>query len=209
MDTGRNRAAKNCAAQISIKKLLHRFTLIVGEINSGKTALTQQILAACLREQGGPLTVVDLAPRIGFSESETAGSCQGAGGALEVPRAARARRFDGPIRAPRLKGRDVEEALQMASENARVIELIFREARQVKVKTLFINDCSLYLHAGEPRRMLAWIRSAETAVVNGYYGGSLGGGTISKREKEGMNYLMQQCDRLIRLSGLTGGNISF
>jgi hypothetical protein len=203
MSTGKNETGKRCAAETPIRELLNRFTLIAGEVNSGKTALTRRILEVYVREQGGPLTVVDLAPRLGLSPTAADRSNRGVGGVLEAPMTAQARRFDGPVRAPRLKGRDAEEALQMASENARVIECIFREALQAEAKALFINDCSLYLHAGDPRKMLAWIRSADTAVVNGYYGDSLGGGPISIREKKGMNFLMRQCDRLIRLSNFT------
>jgi hypothetical protein len=182
--------------EISLPYFLNHFTLIIGEVNRGKTTLTQKILDLYCRNHGGPVTVVDLAPSI---EPGVRTSHGGVGGKLSIPSSPDIRCFHGSIHAPRLEAKDEGEALVLAEENARLIESLFLEAFQEEVLALFVNDCSLYLHGGEAKKLLEWIGRAKTAVVNGYYGHSLGQGLISSREKEGMDYLMTRCDRLIRL----------
>jgi len=69
-----------------------------------------------------------------------------------------------------------------------------------KSDALFINDCSLYLHAGSSFKFLEYIRSSPTSVVNGYFGRFFSKSSISIQERTGMKFLMRNCDRLIRLS---------
>ena len=91
--------------------------------------------------------------------------------------------------------------LALANENANRIESLFEQAVTEQIDALFINDCSLYLHAGKIEKLITWIRTAETAVVNGYYGGVLGSGALSARERENMEHLMDCCDQVIHLKG--------
>jgi hypothetical protein len=180
---------------ISIEDILNRFVLIVGEVNRGKTTLTGRIFELYRQGQTGPVTVVDLAPSMALM-SKTG---PGIGGRLSISPSPGVRYFYDRIRAPRLESKDEREALALAEENRRMIESLFEKAFQENVKALFVNDCSLYLHAGDPKKMLQWVRAAGTSVLNGYYGESLGPGPVTEREKAGMEYLMKHCDRLIRL----------
>jgi hypothetical protein len=181
--------------EIGLEDILNRFVLIVGEVNRGKTTLTQGILRLYRQVRKDPVTVVDLAPST--VPKEKAG--RGVGGKLLVSGSPGVRYFHGHIHAPRLQGRDEKEAFALAEENRRVMEFLFEKAFEGQVKALFVNDCSLYLHAGEAKKLLSWIRRAETAVVNGYYGESLGPGPITARERAGMEYLMEHCDKLIQI----------
>jgi len=181
--------------EIGLEDILNRFVLIAGEVNRGKTTLTQGIFRLYREFQKDPVTIVDLAPSMVLKEK----SGRGVGGKLLIPASPGIRYFHGRIHAPRLQGKDEKEALALAEENRRVIESLFEQAFEAKVKALFVNDCSLYLHAGEAKKLLAWIRGAETAVVNGYYGESLGPGPITARERAGMEYLMEHCDKLIQI----------
>jgi hypothetical protein len=195
---------KEMNAMISIdspippEEFLHRFTLIIGEVNTGKTTLTQKILDAFLQADGGRVAVVDLAPDIGPSDLK--GRTAGIGGTLKATGDHRVRYYHCPIHAPRLQGKDELETLRLADENAQLIESLFEQALEEKVDGLFVNDCSLYLQAGEPHKLIRWIGSPETAIVNGYDGEFLGPGILSTRERAGMADLINHCDHLIRLT---------
>ena len=54
--------------KIFIADYLNRFTLIMGDINSGKTGLTRQILEVFCKTEGKQITIVDLAPEIAPSD---------------------------------------------------------------------------------------------------------------------------------------------
>jgi len=177
---------------------LHRFTLIIGEVNTGKTTLTQEIFEAFRALDGVRVAVVDLAPAIGSSDLK--GRTTTIGGTLEVTGGKGIRYYHGSFHAPRLQGNDESEALRLAEENAQLIEPLFQQALAEGLDALFVNDCSLYLQAGEPAKLIRWIGSAETAIVNGYWGESLGGGILSTREREGMAELINRSDHLIRLT---------
>ena len=193
------------SVNISIEEYLNRFTLIVGDVKSGKTAVTRQILEVFCRTTGGTATVVDLAPDIRLEDLQGKGQTKSVGGKLKVQPSAGVRYYHAQIHPPRLRARDEKEAEQLAAQNLRTIDTLFEKALKGKADALFINDCSLYLHAGSPAILLQWIRTCRTAVVNGYVGRFFDESSISIREREGMEFLMRRCDRLIKLSSTTGG----
>lgn len=176
-----------------------RFTLITGDVKRGKTRLTQRILEACCRDFPGPFTVIDLAPDL--EHLGRRGRIDGlpVGGALIGPANCRIHYHRVGLAAPRLQGVDEQERQLLARDNRGRIERLFASAFTAPVGTLFINDCSLYLQAGSAAALLGRIRSAATAVVNGYYGRILGPGRLSDRERRGMDELMAHCDQWIQL----------
>lgn len=175
------------------------FTLIVGDINRGKTTLTKRIIESYCRERNGAISVVDLAPNLPQQDLVGKVGKKGVGGKLDVSSFPYVCYFHGQIHAPRLTAADEARTEVLARSNAQTIEALFKEVLKEEPDALFINDCSLYLHAGDPRQLLIWIRSANTTVVNGYEGHSLGEGPLSIRERDGMAFLKEQCDQLIRL----------
>jgi hypothetical protein len=179
--------------------------LIVGDVKSGKTAVTRQILKAFCRTIGGTVKVVDLAPDIRPEDLQDKGQTQSVGGRLKVQPFTGVRYYHAQIYPSRLRARDEKEAEELAAQNLRTIETLFEKALKGKADALFINDCSLYLHAGSPAILLEWIRTCRTVVVNGYVGQFFDESSISIRESEGMEFLMRHCDRLIKLSSTTGG----
>lgn len=190
---------------VNAYEYLNRFTLIVGDVKSGKTAVTRQILKAFCRTTGGTATVVDLAPDIKPEDLPGKGQTKSVGGRLKVQPSTGVRYYHAQIHPPRLRARDEKEAAELAAQNLRTIDTLFAEALTGNSDALFINDCSLYLHAGNPAILLDWIRTCRTAVVNGYVGQFFDESSISIREREGMEFLMRRCDRLIKLSSTTGG----
>ena len=186
-------------SQVNVNELFKRFTLIVGEVNTGKTTFTGRLLDAYCEARNARVAVVDLAPVIPRPDVKGQAATGGVGGRLKVKISSHIRYFHQRMHAPRIMGRDEGEALDFAAENERRIARLFSDALQTKPDAVFVNDCSLYLHAGDATQLLEWIKRPSTAVVNGYYGSSLGDGLISRRERKGMQYLIKRCDRLIRL----------
>ena len=191
---------KKAFEKISIQEFLNRFTLIVGDVKSGKTRLAGQILESFCKTVGHRVAVIDLAPEVTAQDLEGSLKNNAVGGRLQVPVSKAVSYHHARIHPPRLRAASDQEAEALAAENLQTIEALFSSALMKTSMALFINDCSLYLHAGSGRKLLEWIRSRPTSVVNGYYGGFFGNSSLSIREREGMEFLMQHCDRLIRLS---------
>ena len=70
---------------ISIEEFLNRFTLIVGDVNSGKTRMAGRMLEIFCETVGGRVTVIDLAPEITAEDLEGKVNTSVVGGRLQVP----------------------------------------------------------------------------------------------------------------------------
>jgi hypothetical protein len=186
--------------KISIQEFLNRFTLIVGDIKSGKTRLAGQMLESYCETVDDRVAVIDLAPEITAQDLEDNLKNNAVGGRIQVPVSKAVSYHHARVHPPRLRAASDQAAEALAAENLQTIEALFSDALMQTSSALFINDCSLYLHAGSGRKLLEWIRSRPTSVVNGYYGRFFGNSSLSNRERDGMEFLMQRCDRLIRLS---------
>jgi len=163
-------------------------TLIAGEVNSGKTRLLAEIIAAFAAEGVGPLALMDMAPAV----------TKGIGGKLTPPPGVGLVVYAPPMVAPRLTGRTPEEVLTLARQNAAVLEEVFAAYLAAPAQVLFINDVSMYLQAGDPTRLYQVLAATPTAVMNGYLGSSLGGGELGRVERERMTILAASCDQVIR-----------
>ena len=169
---------------------LNRRTLIVGEINTGKTRKTFDILSRWVAANPTPLmTVLDLAPE----------PVRGIGGRLNLPEGFTGRYRFADIVPPRLTGRNPQEIMRLAAANARTIDAHLDEILKHPHPILVINDASLYLQAGEYSRLTAVMASAATVLINAYYGESFEDHPISHRERRLTERLMQDCDRVIRM----------
>jgi hypothetical protein len=103
------------------------------------------------------------------------------------------------IFAPRLTAKSPEERDRLAQANAISIERMFEEYRRQPSDVLFINDVSIYLQAGDLESLWDVISLSKTAVMNGYYGKTLGEDPLSQRERREMDRLIERCDRVIWL----------
>lgn len=104
--------------------------------------------------------------------------------------------------APRLQGRSSEEVLCMAGENSNQISMVLGLYLERPTPILFINDLTLYLHAGDVGRLRRAIDSAETFIGNAYVGESLGddwGSGITERERRLLKELEVAMDKVIIL----------
>lgn len=190
----------------SYAELVGRRTLIVGEVNSGKTTLSQRILEGFIREDlGGRILVLDLAPEIPPPLAAKRG-LSGVGGRLRAPQGGRIRYLRPVLFPPRLMGENPKEVMRLAKANLEAIEktLAMVEAGQ---ETLFLNDASMYLQAGCAQKLFSWLERFHTVVANGYMGQKLGGGKLSIRERSQMKALARLFHRVVRLGGPPSGHL--
>ena len=190
----------NNPGKLSAEEFVNRFTMIVGEINSGKTTMTQQILEVFRRDTDRKVTVIDLAPEITPQDLKASNKTTAIGGGLQIPNSEGIRYHRPWLYPPRLRARDEHEAEAFAAKNLRAIDALLDQALLKDADAIFINDCSLYLHSGSAPKFLDLIRSYSTSVVNGYFGRFFSKSPISVRERNGMKILIRHCDRLIKIS---------
>ncbi len=174
---------------VSMKDCLGRKTIILGDVNSGKTDLTRSLVEECLRAGHRNITIIDMAPE----------RKNNVGGKLDLPGDWHVHVLTTEITAPRLTGTSDDEIEALAAGNAGRIEELFQAFLADPGSILFINDLSLYLQGGSPERLDEVLKAVPTVIINGYYGQGLGDSPFSQRERERMDQLAAACDRVIRL----------
>ncbi len=166
-------------------------TLIVGDVNSGKTQYTERIVSTlCRNGYGGHIVILDLAPR-------KLGRIGGKMQLKECP--CNLLYLTGDIAAPRLTGKNADHILQLAQANALGIASLFDQVLAAKRSILVVNDASLYLQAGQLQRLIAVIRTHETAILNAYRGKTFSPAPFTQIEREQVDGLAASCDRVIQL----------
>ena len=170
-------------AKIHLADYLNRKTLILGDINTGKTTLTKAVMEAlCRRDLGGRIAIVDMAPEISEALAREKG-LSGIGGKLTPPEGHGILYLGGHVAPPRLSSKTEAAATEKAQKNRRNIEGLFRNLGGGSRDILLVNDVSIYLQAGTAEDMIRWLDRTATVVANGYWGKRLGGGTLTKRER--------------------------
>lgn len=169
---------------MAAEKYLGKKTLILGEVNSGKTTLTKRAMDAllCRQDLGARIAIVDMAPEIP-EELARAKGLPAVGGKLMPPPGCDVLYLGGHFEPPRLGSKTEEEALRKAEENRRIIEGLFGRLHFRLRDILFVNDISIYLQAGTAESMTRWLDQAATVIANGYWGQRLGEGTLTERER--------------------------
>ncbi len=187
---------------LQISTLIDRKTMIVGDINTGKTTLTRQILQQFYHSLnlGAEIVLLDLSPTL----PETLAlpdSKRGVGGRVIQSSTA----CPGIIHLcpkllpPRLISSSETEAEAAARSNLDQIQILLAQYTPLRRTLLFINDISIYLQAGQATDLIIWMNQAQTVIANGYLGEQLGQGRLSIRERQQMQILMQAFDRVILL----------
>lgn len=138
--------------------------LLVGPTGSGKTRRTAGMLEEWVRAHGADGVVV-----LEFAPEFTRGDGQVLGRRLE-------RFVDIPdevlyllveTRAPRAATQDLDQALEIAKENATACAAVF-QALPERIAVLFVNDATMAYHVpgSDPTVMVESITNAKVAVVN-------------------------------------------
>jgi len=182
------------------KKFLKKKILIVGDVGSGKTKLTANLLDQAVdMGYSRKITVIDMAPPTMRVRGIRIG-----GTLAEITRSTLKVRYLKPakVKAPRVTAKTPQELRKLAKFNRTAIDRLLTKYAQKPTPILLINDVSMYLQAGRLERILRVARKAETFIANGYFGKKLEedlGTGISGREKTLMKRLMKEMDILIRL----------
>jgi hypothetical protein len=171
------------------EKYRHRRSLIVGEVRSGKTACTLRVFRGLRKTCQGSIFVLDLAPE----------EVNGVGGKLPLSEEEKGGviYLSPLIVPPRLRGKSEEEVQRLAEENRERIDQILRTPKASGVNVLFVNDISLYFHAGRPEQLWLQVEGISTLILNGDYGRYFGDSSLSRRERSEMEFLMARCDRVL------------
>jgi hypothetical protein len=179
---------KNC----SIESYLNRQTVIAGDVNSGKTTLTTDILEHFVQAgYGRQIAVLDLSPD----------PVRGIGGKLSLGEDTPVLYLTAHIIAPRLMGKDATHTLYLANENARAIEGLFAVCNKQQREILFVNDATLYLQAGSLTLFLETLSMSSTRIINAYYGNTFADSELTQRERRLTDALIAVSDHLIRCPG--------
>lgn len=163
--------------------------LILGEVNSGKTKHTLDLLRFIRKDHGGEIAVLDFAPDL----------TGGVGGKIALPPEIAHTYYTASILPPRLSTEDPSRQWALARSNLEKIEGLFASYLQDPKEILVINDVTLYLHAGTLERLLRVLSRSVVAIVNGYYGAFLGESPLSREERDKMEKLAKHCDTVKRL----------
>lgn len=178
---------------------LGRKVLIRGDVGAGKTKLTAKLLREAIAlGYSREITVIDMAPEMEIIDGKPIG-----GRLLESDRP-RDIRYLAPLRVemPRVKAASAEELRHLIHLNAERIRPLLEAYLKAPTPILFINDVSIYLQSGCLHPLTDVIESAETAIINGYYGEYLAedlGTGISEVERRLMEYLASSMDIVINL----------
>ncbi|MGC8962112.1 MAG: helicase HerA domain-containing protein [Candidatus Bathyarchaeia archaeon] len=183
-----------------IQDLIGRKTLILGEVGSGKTRLTAEILKEAVETLNGrEVTVIDMAP-----PPILLGRLKVGGRLREYTSATGSVRYlwDPGIKPPRLSSKTPEEVLESVRGNKAAIDAMLDEYLRNPSRILVVNDASIYLQVEPFTRLFEAVEAADTVVANGYYGRAIRvsyDAGISEVERRGMQLLMRNMDRLIYL----------
>jgi len=182
--------------------LLGKRTLIIGEVGSGKTALTAKIVLDLIAMGlGNEITVIDMAPEKIFD----------IGGKLTNYLCKKCleniRYFSAKIIPPRLTSRNEEEALKYAIRNFKVLKPLLEKYIDNPTRILIVNDLSIYSHAGPFEDVDACIMEAETFLANSYFGKKINGKfpRIGFRERKFVIDLLKFMDKIIVMEKIRKG----
>ncbi|MFB0514540.1 MAG: hypothetical protein ACETVQ_03080 [Candidatus Bathyarchaeia archaeon] len=178
-------------------EIIGKKLLILGEVGSGKTSLTAEIVQKLmLFIEPKEITVIDMAP-------EAIGEI---GGKLSKHLSLNSElRYLSPAKvyAPRTMGVTNTQVVEYAKRNKNAMEQLLDEFLKKPTKVLIVNDITLYLHLGKLEKIINCIRLAETFLASAYCGVKLKedyGAGISAREKQVVEKLATYMDHIVKLN---------
>jgi len=183
--------------KITLQEIVGKKVIIIGEVGSGKTRLTAELLEEMTKRfDPQDITVIEMAPsnipKIGGTLSEYTSVV------TKVKYL-----YPQGIRAPRLEGASKEEVLSLAHANRWAIEPFIDKFILKPSSFLVMNDLSIYLQAGKISKIMTCMKKAGTFVSNAYYGSRLSndkGSGISLKERKLVDVLIGKSEIIIRLT---------
>ena len=179
-----------------------RRTLIIGDVNSGKTALTARLLEEAIVNVGlAKITVIDMAPNsTQFKGIKVGGLISDF---LKEHPHLRLLTPNRKLHAPRIEGRTANHVLQLARTNAAIIDDLLQRYMSDPTSILFVNDVSIYLQTGNMNTLQKVVSLSDTFVGNSYSGLTLEDDNqsgLSQRERTGLAALKKIMDKVLTIS---------
>lgn len=176
-------------------------TLILGDIGTGKTALTVRLLKEALASVGPKqITIIDMAPeQMQFDGARIGGRVDRY---LPISPRFKILTTKQKIHAPRIEGRDANDVRQLAKDNADLIEPLLIRYQRHATPILFVNDASIYLQSGSVNTLMNTVAFSHTFVANAYSGGTLEADKrsgVTEREQVGLDVLKTMMNKIIPL----------
>ncbi len=178
------------------KDIIQKKTLIMGDVNTGKTVLAAKLLRdLILVAKPEEITVIDFAP-------EKLGQI---GGKIKDYTEMDKVSYFSPktVYAPRVMGKSAIEIMKLAKLNMENMTPYLDCFLKNSSKILLLNDVTLYLHCGKLTKILECMQLSETVLVTAYYGSKLADDKktgINKREKQAIDSLLNHTDLIIDLN---------
>jgi len=177
-------------------------TLVNGDINKGKTQFTANFVKFLFESGYDPnqITILDFSPnlteikglKIGGKLVDYYKKCE----------LCNVIKINGDIIPPRLTTRNKKEIKNIASQNyiktSEALDKYIKEPTEI----LIMNDISIYLHRGNPKKILNAINKANTFFGNSYFGTTIkskSGCFFDYKEKRRVKYLTKRVNRTIKL----------
>jgi hypothetical protein len=186
--------------RIAFMDCLGKKTLILGDIGTGKTGITRDLLRQAINlGHARDVTVIDMAPETRWVRGRRVG-----GALFRKTRVPQFVRYMSPprIETPRLSARNGEELFLLAMRNREVLEPLLESFLKSPSPILFVNDISMSVQWGPMDPVFGISKAARTLVANGYYGKYLSfdfDTGFSQSEKERMDLLAAMMDVTIHL----------
>lgn len=154
--------------EYNFQVLLGKKVLITGDVGSGKTRLTLELLEDAIRlGYSDEITIIDMAPaRVEVNRITVGGKLIEFSNKLEGIRYL----FPKRVATPRLSAKSANELLHLVDLNEKHIRPILKEYQDKPTPILFVNDISIYLQSGFAELIISVIAIAKTFIANGYYG---------------------------------------
>ena len=189
-------------SDLHFDQVIGRKLLIVGDVGSGKTALTGRLLTEALAIfSPNYVTVIDMAPeRRKFKGAIVGGRLTDL---MRVPEGVLILRPTPSPVAPRLDGLTAGDVLRLAQSNHHAIDLVLAKYSADPTPILFMNDVSIYMQSGDLENLLTAIGYPKTVVMNSYLGIALQddrGSGVSQHERNGLARLKTAVDEVVTLN---------
>ena len=178
-----------CLRRLRFKDLIGKKVILTGEIGAGKTRLLASIIDEAASHSDLKVVVLDLAPEVHIGSETIGASVKTYSKKLQQVKYLRPT----TVYAPRLQGRSREEVLDMAAKNASSIEPLLISLASNPPDTLFIDDLTIYLHAGKIEPLTKLISTVRTFIATAYKGKKLlddKGSGLSSIEKSRLESLL-------------------
>ena len=174
---------------------LGKYTLVLGDINTGKTRFTSEFIKELIRKgYDDRIYIIDLAPNLRSVGGRISRYVYGFKNSIY--------RYSREIKAPRMEARDPEMLNDFIERNYKVAVEFFKDFISSDREILIVNDLTIFLHRASVDELISYIERSKTFFGNGYYGHSITdsfGTGLDCKERKKVKELASYMDIVIKL----------